>query len=73
VINQVIKMQQIKAEDTFYNQVGVEESCVQPNIERLSLQQDPDFLAIIKKYEDLSEEYLAKKKEETEALVKQVA
>jgi len=65
VINQVIKMHQIKAEDTFYNQVGFEESCVQPNIERLSMEQDPDFLVIIKKYEDLSEEYLAKKKEET--------
>jgi len=37
------------------------------------MEKDEAFLAIIKKYEDLSTEYLAKKKEETEALVKQVA
>ena len=34
------------------------------------MQQDPDFLAIIKKYEDLSKEYLAQKKEETQNFIK---
>jgi len=58
-------MQEFKANDGFFNKYGYEESCVQPNVERLNMQQDPDFLAIIKKYEDLSKEYLAQKKEET--------
>lgn len=61
---------QIKAEDEFYNETGFDQACVLPNIERLKMETDEDFLAIIKKYEDLSAEFMAQKKEETEALVK---
>jgi hypothetical protein len=40
-------LEKLKAEDTFFNQMGYEYQTVLWNVERLGLQQDPQLIAII--------------------------
>lgn len=69
-INQIIKIEEVKAGDQFFNDTGIEENMVEPGILRLNLQEDAEFKAIIKEFEVKSAEYLEAKKLETEEMVK---
>lgn len=69
IINTVIKSEELRAQDLFFNETGIEECDVEPNIERLELIEDPDFKAIIEEFSQRSKDYLNNKKAETEAMV----
>lgn len=59
MVNAVIKVEQIKADDVFFNETGIEEEDVEPSIKRLGLEQDPELKGIIDDYKRQSDEYLS--------------
>ena len=69
MINAVIKVEKLKADDHFFNETGVEEEDVEPNIKRLGLEEEEEFKAIIEEYKKMSDDFLATKKDETAAIM----
>lgn len=69
MINAVIKVEKLKADDHFYNETGIEEEDVEPSIKRLEMEEDEDFKAIIAEFKTKSDEFLASKKDETAAMM----
>ena len=69
MINAVIKVEKLKADDKFFIDTGIEEEDVEPSVKRLGLEEDEEFKAIIEKYKKQSEEFLASKKDETAAMM----
>ena len=65
MINAVIKVEKLKADDHFFNETGIEEEDVEPSIKRLDMEEDEEFKAIIEEYKKKSDEFLASKKDET--------
>merc|ERR1712141_240319 len=65
MINAVIKVEKLKADDHFFNETGIEEEDVEPSIKRLNLEEDEEFKAIIEDYKKQSDDFLASKKDET--------
>ena len=51
VINNVIKKEELKAGDKFFNEMGMEECDVEPNMKRMGLIDDAEIKAIIEEYE----------------------
>mgnify|MGYP000970976152 CR=1 FL=1 len=70
MINAVIKVEKLKADDHFFNETGIEEEDVEPSIKRLDLEKDEEFKAIIEEYKKKSDDFLASKKDETAAFMK---
>ena len=64
-INAVIKVEKLKADDTFFNETGIEEEDVEPAIKKLNLEEDEEFKGIIDEFKAKSDEFLAGKKDET--------
>jgi len=62
MINAVIKVEKLKADDHFFNETGIEEEDVEPSIKRLELEEDQEFKDIIEEYKKKSDEFLASKK-----------
>merc|ERR1712087_650435 len=73
MINAVIKVEKLKADDHFYDETGIEEEDVEPSIKRLEMEEDEDFKAIIEEYKQKSDEFLASKKDETAAMMQKAA
>lgn len=69
MINAVIKVEKLKADDHFFNETGIEEEDVEPNIKRLGLEEEEDFKSIIEEYKKMSDDFLATKKDETAAIM----
>lgn len=69
MINAVIKVEKLKADDRFFNETGIEEEDVEPNIKRLNLENDEEFKAVIEEFKQKSDEFLASKKDETAAIL----
>ena len=65
MINAVIKVEKLKADDHFFNETGIEEEDVEPSVKRLELEEDPEFKEIIEEFKKKSEDFLAAKKDET--------
>ena len=59
----------LKADDRFFNETGIEEEDVEPNLKRLNLEEDEEFKAICAEWQKKSEDFLASKKDETAALL----
>jgi hypothetical protein len=70
MINAVIKVEKLKADDHFFNETGIEEEDVEPSIKRLSLEEEEEFKAIIEEFKQKSEAFLESKKDETAAYMK---
>jgi len=70
LINSVIKTEELKAGDDFYNETGFEEADVEPSIRRLGLVEDEEIKKIVTDFETQSTEFLDTKKKETEDIVK---
>lgn len=70
LINSVIKTEELKAGDDFFNETGFEEADVEPSIKNLGLIKDEEIQGIVKDYEMKSAEFLDMKKKETENIVK---
>lgn len=73
MINAVIKVEKLKADDHFFNETGIEEEDVEPSIKRLNMEEDSDFKAIIEEFKVKSDEFLASKKDETAAMMQKAA
>lgn len=69
-VNQIIKFEELKAGDLFFNETGIEENRVEPALIALNMKEDPEFVEIVKGFEIKSKEYLDAKKKETEEMVK---
>ena len=69
MINAVIKVEKLKADDHFFNETGIEEEDVEPSIKRLNMEDDEEFKNIIAEYKQKSDEFLASKKDETAAMM----
>ena len=61
MVNAVIQMEKLKADDVFFNQTGIEEADIEPNIQRLNLEQDEEFNAILEEFKKLSDDFLTSK------------
>jgi len=61
MVNAVIQMEKLKADDVFFNQTGIEEADIEPNIQRLNLDQDEEFNAILEEFKKLSDDFLTSK------------
>ena len=73
MINAVIKVEKLKADDHFFNETGIEEEDVEPSIKRLELEEDQEFKDIIEEYKKKSDEFLASKKDETAQMMQKAA
>ena len=69
MINAVIKVEKLKADDHFFNETGIEEEDVEPSIKRLNMEDDAEFKEIIAEFKAKSDEFLASKKDETAAMM----
>jgi hypothetical protein len=72
MINALIKVEKVRADDTFFNETGFEEEDVEPSVQRLGLTTDPEYTAIIEEYQKLSKAFLDEKKAETEAFMAKI-
>lgn len=50
MINAVIKVEKLKADDRFFIDTGIEEEDVEPSVKRLGLEEDEEFKAIIEEF-----------------------
>jgi len=69
MINAVIKVEKLKADDKFFIDTGIEEEDVEPSVKRLGLEEDEEFKSIIEEYKKQSDDFLANKKDETAAMM----
>ena len=69
MINAIIKVEKLKADDIFFNQTGFEEEDVEPSIKELGLEEDPELKAIIDEFSKKSAEFLDAKKDETAKMI----
>lgn len=65
MINAIIKVEKLKADDEFFNAFGIEEEDVEPSIKRLGLEEDEEMKQIMNDWEAKSKEFLESKKDET--------
>lgn len=50
MINALIKVEKLRADDQFFNDTGIEEEDVEPSIKRLDLEKEPEYIAIVENY-----------------------
>jgi hypothetical protein len=50
MINALIKVEKLKADDMFFNESGIEEEDVEPSIKRLGLETDTEYLSIVEEW-----------------------
>lgn len=72
MINALIKVEKLKADDTFFNETGIEEEDVEPSVLKLGLEKDPEYLAIVEDYAAQSKKFLDDRKQETEKFIEKV-
>ena len=56
----------MKAGDVFFNEYGFESSIISENAKKLNLAKDPEFMAVIMKYQQEAQKYTELKKQEVE-------
>jgi len=69
MINAIIKVEKLRADDMFYNETSIEEEDVEPSIERLKLEEDEEYKAIIEEWATKSKDFLASKADETAGMM----
>ena len=69
MINAIIKVEKLKADDVFFNQTGLEEEDVEPSIKSLGLEEDEEIKAIVEEFTKKSAEFLDAKKDETAKMI----
>ena len=50
MINAIISVEKLKNDDKFFNDTGIEEEDIMPNIKRLELKDDPELKAIVEEF-----------------------
>lgn len=69
MINAIIKVEKLKADDVFFNETGIEEEDVEPSITELGIEDDPELKAVIEEFAKKSADFLETKKDETSKLI----
>lgn len=69
MINAIIKVEKLKADDVFFNETGIEEEDVEPSIKELGIEDDPELKAVIEEFAKKSADFLETKKDETSKLI----
>ena len=69
MINAIIKVEKLKADDVFFNTTGFEEEDVEPSLKELDIEEDPEVKAIIDEYAKKSSDFLDAKKDETGKMI----
>lgn len=73
MINAIIKVEKLKADDEFYNTYQIEEEDVEPSIKRLGLEEDEELKKIVEEWEAKSRDFLESKKDETARIMNAAA
>jgi len=50
MINALIKVEKLKADDVFFNESGIEEEDVEPSCKRLDLESDPEYKETVEEW-----------------------
>jgi len=69
MINAIIKVEKLKADDIFFNKTGLEEEDVEPSMKELGLEEDEEIKAIVDDFAKKSAEFLDAKKDETAKMI----
>ena len=69
MINAIIKVEKLKADDIFFNQTGLEEEDVEPSMKELGLEEDAEIKAIVDDFAKKSADFLEAKKDETAKMI----
>jgi len=72
MINAIIKVEKLRADDIFFNETGLEEEDVEPSLISLGIDKTEEYKALIKEYETRSKEFLESKKDETAEMMQRV-
>ena len=70
MINAIIRVEKLRADDIFFNETSIEEEDVEPSCMRLKLDDDAEYMAIINEFTEKSKTYLDGKKDETAIMMK---
>lgn len=73
MINALIKVEKLRADDQFFIDTGIEEEDVEPSIKRLQLEKDPEYLKVAGEWSEKSKAFLEEKRQESEAFMKKFA
>jgi len=73
MINAVIKVEKLKADDKFFIETGIEEEDVEPSIKRLNLEEDDEYKQIVEEFKKKSEDFLNEKQEEARIMMEKAA
>jgi len=65
MINSIIKVEKLRADDSFFNETGIEEEDVEPSIAKLGMEEDDEYKAIVEEFAIKSKEFLESKADET--------
>ena len=65
MINAIIKVEKLRADDIFFNETGIEEEDVEPSIRRLGLEDSEEYMSVVNSFVEKSKAFLDSKKEET--------
>jgi hypothetical protein len=50
MINAIIKVEKLRADDMFFNETAIDEEDVEPSIERLNMENDPEYKEIVEQF-----------------------
>jgi len=70
MINAIIKVEKLRADDIFFNETGLEEEDVEPSIIKQGLDKTEEYKALIEEYQAKSKAFLDSKKDETAELMR---
>lgn len=65
MINAIIKVEKLRADDIFFNETGIEEEDVEPSIRKHGLENSEEYLAVVNGFVEKSKAFLDSKREET--------
>jgi len=72
MINALIKVEKLRADDEFFNITGIEEEDVEPSIKRLNIEKDPEYVAMVEEWSKKSNAFLDEKRKESEDIMEKV-
>jgi hypothetical protein len=71
MINAIIKVEKLRADDIFFNETGIEEEDVEPSIKAHGLENSEEYKSVIASFTEKSKAFLESKKDETAEMFRQ--
>jgi len=71
MINAIIKVEKLRADDIFFNETGIEEEDVEPSIKAHCLENSEEYKSVIASFTEKSKAFLESKKDETAEMFRQ--